>query len=336
MQNGDVFVVVEHEGENLCEVTLELLGDARVLAPKLSGKVCAIVLMGKIDTPPAWVSTRLAEHGADRVLLVEHRLLDPYVTEAYVEALSQLCRRFGPALVMAAATEKGQDYAPRLAARLGAPFASDCISFKILPDGSFSATRPVCADKAHGVVVLQGSQPFVVTLRQSVAGVGNGTPKRRIDVERVALEIDSAAVPVEVIEVVAADPATLDLSEAEIIVAGGRGVGSRENWGLIDELAGVLNASVGASRVAVDLGWTPYIRQVGQSGKTVKAKLYVACGISGASQHLSGMQECDAVIAINIDKTAPIMKVAHLSVVGDLNEVIPAIVTKIRSRLGRP
>ena len=234
-------------------------------------------------------------------------------------------------MIMLAATGGGQDLASRLAARLRVPHASDCISFQVTAGGALAAVRPAYGGQAHQVVGLRGRQPWVITLRPGAAGVGRATAGRRADVERVVPEIAPERLSVRVIGLVEADPATIDLAEAELVVAGGRGAGGPDGWKQIQGLAEALGASLGATRPAVDQGWAPFDRQIGQTGKTVKARLYVACGISGASQHTLGMQQSEVIVAINTDKSAPIMKMAHLALVGDLRAVIPALVRRIRT-----
>jgi electron transfer flavoprotein alpha subunit len=326
---GDVFVVVEQDRGELRDVTLEMLGDARMLADRLSAKVWALVLGAGWASMPDWVESALPAHGADGVLLLEHELLEPYVTEAHVQAIVDACGRSSPAILMLAASRNGQDLAPRLAARLRVPFASGCISFRLTSEGIFTATRPVCAGKAQETLALQGAQLYVVTLRPGVAGVGRPVAGRRAEIRRMVPELDPAKMPVRVTAFMPADPSTIDLSEAEVVVAGGRGVGGAEGWRRIEELADALGAALGASRVAVDRGWAPFERLVGQTGKTVHAKLYVACGISGASQHVQGMKDSEVIVAINTDKGAPILKLAHLGVVGDLSRVIPALIDRV-------
>ncbi len=328
---GDVFVVVEQDRGELRDVTLEMLGDARMLAERLSAKVWALVLSAGWPAMPEWVDSALPAHGADGILLLEHKLLEPYVTEAHLQALVEVCGRFSPAILMLAASRNGQDLAPRVAARLRAPCASDCISFRLTPEGALAATRPVHAGKAHATLELQGAPLYVVTLRPGVAGVGRPIAGRQIETHRVVPVIDPGKLPVRATSFIPADPATIDLSEAEVVVAGGRGVGGPEGWRRIEELADALGAAFGASRVAVDRGWAPFERLVGQTGKTVRAKLYVACGISGASQHVQGMKDSEVIVAINTDNGAPILKLAHLAVVGDLNQVIPALIDRVRA-----
>lgn len=278
MQQREIFVVVEHERGELGDVTLEMLGDARTLADQISGNVSAVVLGAPFAALPGWIGSALPAHGADRVLLVEHERLDPYLTEAHLQALEDAVGRFRPAIVILAASRNGQDLAPRLAARLHAPFSGDCISFRLDADGSLETVRPVYGDKADATVALQHGELCVVTLGPNVAGVGRGRAGREAEVTRIVPEIDPAQLRARVLSLVPADPATIDLAEAERVVAGGRGAGSAERWRRIEELADCLGASLGASRVAVDLGWAPFERQVGQTGKIVKAKLYVACG----------------------------------------------------------
>lgn len=331
LSGRQIVVVVEHDRGELRDVTLEMLGDARALADSITGCVTAVMMKSPSSAPPPWIGSSLPSHGADSVILVEHEQLDPYVTEVHLRALEAVVARLRPEIVMLAASRTGQDLAPRLAARLRAPFAGDCISFRIDSQGSLEAVRPMYGDAAHVTVALRRGNPYVVTLRPNVAGVGAGRAGRRAEVTRMIPHLDAVEPLVRVRSLVPADPATIDLTEAERIVAGGRGVGSAEGWKRIEELSACLGASLGASRVAVDLGWAPFAQQVGQTGKRVKAKLYIACGISGASQHTLGMQDSEVIVAINSDAAAPIFKLAHFGVVGDLHSILPSVVQRVRS-----
>lgn len=324
-----IWVLAEQEGGGVAEASLECLADARELAAKQGREVWGVVLGSDL---PDSLAIQLARHGADRTLLIEHDLLEPYTTDAWMEALAPLCGQYRPSFILQAHSLIGRDLAPRLAARLGCACATDALALGWGPDETLEVTRPAYADKVYQTVCLGGPPPRVVTLRPGVAGVGKADPARRPEIERVRPELDPSRCRTRVIKTIPADPRTIDIREAERIVAVGRGAGGPEGVALVQELADCLEAAVGGSRVAVDLGWLPWERQVGQSGRTVTPRLYIACGISGASQHLAGMRSAETILAINKEKTAPIFGVAHLGVLGDLRQIIPALIQRLRGR----
>lgn len=327
--SNDVWVIVEHQQGKLADVTLEMLGDARKLADKLGGQVWAIMLTagGAGDG-----SEVMAHHGADRVLLVEHALFEAYTTEPCVQALAALCAEHAPGILLLAATLNGQDLAARLSARLGTGLAADCVTLKINAEGRLEATRPTHADKVYGTTVCVAGTPQMATLRPGVAGVGKPNTARKAEVSTVEPVLDATTLRARAVGFVPADPKTIDITEAERIVAAGMGVGGREGVQALEELAELLGAALAGSRLAVDQGWLPYERQVGQSGRTVAPRLYIAAGISGASQHTLGMRDAQTIVAINTDKAAGIFKLAELGIVGDLHQVIPALTKKLRAQ----
>lgn len=325
----DVWVIVEHRQGKLADVTLEMLGDARKLADKLGGEVWAVMLTAGGAGDGTEV---MAHHGADQVLLIEHELFDAYMTEPCAQTLAELCREHAPAILLLAATLNGQDLAARLSARLRTGLASDCVTLKVNAEGRLEATRPAYADKVYSTVVCCAGHPQMATLRPGVAGVGKANTSRKAEVLRFQPTISRETIRAHAVGFVPADPKTIDISEADQVVAAGMGVGSREGLQILEELADLIGASLGGSRLAVDQGWLPYERQIGQSGKTVTPRLYIAAGISGASQHTLGMKDAETIIAINTDKTAGIFKLTDLGVVGDLHQVIPALTKKLRQQ----
>lgn len=324
-----VWVLAEGQPGKWPEVTLEMLADARAYADRSGEPVWAIVCGESFPAGESWAD-ELAHHGADRVVALHHPLLATYATEPYVLALTGLAAQTPPSLVVLAAGRSGQDLAPRLTVRLGGIAATGCISFRWLDGGALEAVRPAWADKGQITLHLPSGRPRVVTLRPGVAGVAKPNPGRQAPLERVPAAIAEEQVRVRPVQFIPADPRTIDITEADRIVAGGRGAGGPEGFALLGELAVLLEAAIAASRVAVDLGWVPYERQVGQTGRKVRPRLYLACGISGASQHVMGMQDSDVIIAVNKDKAANIFKLAQLGIVGDVQDVIPALIRKLR------
>lgn len=329
--SNDVWVLTEYQRDEVQSVTFEMLDEGRKIAGRLKGSVISLV----ISPEPPDSAAALASHGADLVYSISSPLLAEYTTYAYVCALETLIREREPFLLLIAATANGRDLAPRLAARLGTGLASDCTMVKLNAEGAVEATRPTHRDRVYTTVVLTSPPPFLATFRPGAVGVGKPDLSRRALVESLSVEIDPSAVRTKVLRTARADPSSLDVAEAEIVVSGGRGIGSAQNWRLVEELAAALGASVGGSRMAMDEGWMARERLVGQTGKSVGPRLYVALGISGAKEHVLGTREARNVVAINKDPSAPIFGVADKAVVGDVREVVPVLVRKLKELAGR-
>jgi len=244
--------------------------------------------------------------------------------------LERIIRFQEPGLVLLAATIQGKDIASRLAARLGVGSIINCTNWRVSDQGRLEFLRPAYGGKVWVGVSCLNSPLSIVAMKPAVLDVEE--PKRGLQtqVERKSWHFDPAAIRTIVMNILPADPATMDLTEAEVVVAGGRGVGDVETFHLLQELAEVLEGTVGGSRVAVDAGWIPFQRQVGQTGRVVAPRLYIACGISGAIQHQMGMKDSQAIIAINTDKNAPIFKLADIGIVGDLKEIVPAMTRRLK------
>jgi electron transfer flavoprotein alpha subunit len=326
----NIWVLANGQPDRWSEVTLEMLADARTLADKSGQQVWAVAVGPAFPSDDRWAA-ELGHHGADRVVALESPALERYATDSYLSVLTDLAAGQPPSILLLAADRNGADLAPRLAVWLGGAIATACSSLRLLDDGTLEAVRPAWADKGQVVLQLAAERPRIITLRPGVAGIAKANTARTAPVERIAAVVIPDQAKTHSIELIPADPRTVDIKEAERVIAGGRGVGGAEGFALLGQLADQLDASIAASRVAVDLGWVPYERQVGQTGRTVKPKLYIACGISGASQHVMGMQEADVIIAINQDKNANIFKLAHLSIAGDVFEVIPALIQRLRA-----
>ena len=315
-----VLVFIEQREGRVRPVCREALGEATRLAAALGGPVVGVCAAAADPDLAA-----LGEAGADRVLLASHPRFAWYDGEGYAAAVEAAVRATSPKAVLFAGSAMGKDLAPRVAARLGVGLASDCTHVDV-DGGALTATRPIYAGKAVQKVRFPKA-PALLALRPKIfAAVSkNGA---RAAVEPLALELADAARE-KVLRVAAAAGGKVDLTESEIIVSGGRGLKGPENFNLIEELAKSLGATVGASRAVVDAGWRPHHDQVGQTGKTVSPKLYVAVGISGAIQHLAGMSSSRCIVAINKDPEAPIFKVADYGVVGDLFEIVPALTAEV-------
>jgi len=315
-----VLVFIEQRDGRVRPVSREALGEATRLAAALGGPVVGVCAAASDPDVAA-----LGEAGAERVLLAAHARFAHYDGEGYAAAVEAAVRLVQPRAVLFAGSAMGKDLAPRVAARLGVGLASDCTHVDTA-GGDLTATRPIFAGKAVQKVRFPKS-PALLLLRPKIfAAVSKGGT--RATVEPLALELSGPARE-RVLRVAAAAGGKVDLTESEIIVSGGRGLKGPEHFAIIEELAKSLGATVGASRAVVDAGWRPHHDQVGQTGKTVSPKLYVAVGISGAIQHLAGMSSSRCIVAINKDPEAPIFKVADYGVVGDLFEIVPALTAEV-------
>jgi electron transfer flavoprotein alpha subunit len=325
-----VWVVAEQTDGELHQVTLEMLGEGRRLAKKLSEELCAVLIGYNVAT----IVDTLARYGAERVYLVEHQLLSQYTTDAYTAILVGLIRMYMPSIVMLGATPNGQDLAPRVATRLKVGLMTDCTQAKINDRDLVEATKPVYDGKFYATVVCPLSTPQMMTISPGSIGFGKSDTSRQAHVIVVKPEIAPSIVRTKVVSIIEADPKTLDITEADIVVSGGRGVGGVDKWQIVEEFANALGASIGGTRVAMDMGCIPRSRLVGQTGKAIAPRLYFAVGISGASQHLTGIEKARSVIAINKDRSATIFKRADIGIVADLHEVIRNILSRLQKIKG--
>ncbi|HXX39775.1 MAG TPA: electron transfer flavoprotein subunit alpha/FixB family protein [bacterium] len=331
-EDRDVWVLAEYGGgpssgggASLRKITYELLGKARHLAGATGGRVVAVAL----GTGLSGLAADLGAHGADRVVLAESQVLDRYTADAYVAVLAPLLAEARPCLLLVGSSALGRDLAPRLAARTGAGIVTDCTDVA-LEDGRVVATRPVMTRKAIARVAFSNEGPRIAVVLPNVVPPASADPARTAEVVSVPVSVDPAAIRTRVVEVLALKRETVPLTEADVIVAGGRGLKAAEHFALLDALAAELGGAVGASRPPVDSGWVPHDYEIGQTGKTVNPQLYVACGISGAPQHQAGMSGSRCIVAINQDPQAPIFQVASYGLVGDLFRIVPLLTEEIR------
>lgn len=325
---NDVWVFADHMDGRLMPVSFELLSEARRIADETSGQV-KVVVIGLDDEAAV---AELAAHGADHVHIVETETLGHYDPGAYSATLGNLCLLQGPGLVILPATCTGADLAARVAATNGWPIFPKAVGIRVT-DGVAQVTRALAAGKIHARLTPATEGPCLVTFEPDVIGVGDRDPTRKATVVREPLATLDAPL-INVRGFMRANPETMELSEAETVVSAGRGMGAPENIKLVEELAGALDGSVGGTRAAVDLGWLPKARQVGQTGKTVRPRLYVACGLSGATQHTMGMKQSETIVAINTDPSAPIFKIADLAITANAIELLPVLAKKCRQAAG--
>ena len=334
---GNVWVFIEQEGGKIADVSLELVCKGRELAARLGVKTEAVLLGDQLE---GCLNTLYA-YGCETVFLAEDKLLEPFTVLPYAKVIMDLIRKHKPNILLFGATMKGRELAPRLASEKLAGLTADCTDLKIdnfddkVNKKSYTdklmQIRPAFGGNIIATIVNTWDDPQMVTVREGVMKMDAPDFSRKGKVVRVPVELSDVDTVVKVLERVRADK-EVDLKGAQIIVAGGYGVGSKENFKLIRELAEVLGGEVGASRAAVDAGWIDHDHQVGQTGVTVRPRLYIACGISGSIQHRAGMSDSKKIIAINTDPDAPIFSVAHYAIVGDLNEVVPKMIKAFKAK----
>ena len=334
---GNVWVFIEQEGGKIAPVSLELVSKGRELADRLSVKLEAVLLGDKVGHCAA----DLFAYGCDKVFLAEDPRLEPFTVMPYAKVIMDMIREHRPNILLFGATLKGRELAPRIASEKRAGLTADCTDLKIddFHDpksgkdyyNKLMQIRPAFGGNIIATIVNSWDDPQMVTVREGVMKLGTPDPSRTGEIEKVQVALTEKETVVKVVERVRAEK-SVDLRGAQIIVAGGYGVGSAANFKLIRDLAEAIGGEVGASRAAVDAGWIDHDHQVGQTGVTVRPRLYIACGISGAIQHRAGMSEAKKIIAINTDPEAPIMACAHYAIIGDLNTVIPEMIKAFKAK----
>ncbi len=325
---SEILVVAEHRKGAIRDVTYEMITKGRELAEQGDLDLCVAVLGDEVGS----VADEIAKRAPDKVLLGEHEALREYTHDGYETALASIIRERTPVVTMVGHTAYGTDFAPSLAAGLGLPLVSDCIDLR-LEDGVLVATRQFYQGRVNAEIEVDNSRGSIVTVRPTeFPPASPAEPKAKV--ESVEVSVGPEAVRTEFLEFRELETAGVDISQAAVLVAVGRGIGEEENLSVAQALADLLGGVLGASRPVTDQGWLPKERQVGQTGKTVKPKLYIALGISGAMQHIMGMKSSDLIIAINKDPKAPIFNYAHYGVVADLFDVVPLWTEKLREKKG--
>ncbi|MGD0153888.1 MAG: electron transfer flavoprotein subunit alpha [Thermacetogeniaceae bacterium] len=324
----DIWVFGETRDGQPAKVVLQLLGAGRSLADQTGQKLCAVLIGDNLGGLPEL----LIAHGADRVLLGEQPALAAFRDEPYTAVLASAVNQYRPSIILFGATAAGRSLAPRLAARLRTGLTADCTGLSIDRDsGDLLQTRPAFGGNIMAAIVTPNHRPQLATVRPGVLKPLQCDKLRQGEVIRLAIGDDLLAARTEVLGFTVAEGEAVNLEDASIIVAGGRGLGSAENFELVKELASLLGGAVGASRAAVDEGWISYAHQVGQTGKTVSPRLFIACGISGAIQHLVGMQGSEIIVAINKNPDAPIFKAATYGLIGDAPTILKELIAQLQS-----
>jgi electron transfer flavoprotein alpha subunit len=335
-RKGEVWVFAEQHAGKLEDTPIELLSKARQLADKLGVKLSAVLAGDNVKQ----LTARLIQYGADKIYIVEHPLLGSFQTNSYAKVMLDLIHKHKPQIVLYGATVAGRDLAPRIASAAKAGLTADCTDLQIgdhKPPGDSQIhknllfqIRPAFGGNIIATIINYDRWPQMATVREGVMPMPNPDAKRKGEIITETIKLSMDDLPVEILEE-HKRPRKVDLKAARVIVAGGAGVGSKENFKLIWDLANCLGAAPAATRAAVDLGFIDSDHQVGQTGTTVRPSLYIAVGVSGAIQHQAGMSQSQKIVAINNDPDAPIFGIAHYKIVGDLNEIVPKIIKTIKS-----
>ncbi|NFA59004.1 electron transfer flavoprotein subunit alpha/FixB family protein [Clostridium sporogenes] len=318
----NVWVIAEQRQGKITPVVIELLGEGRKIANDIGVELCAILLGHNVDN----LADELIQFGADKVYYVNDPLLEKYTTDGYAKVIVDAVNNIKPEIVLIGATHIGRDLAPRIASNLDTGLTADCTKLEVDPaDKKLKQTRPAFGGNIMATIICPDNRPQMSTVRPGVMEKAVRDENRKGEIIKLGTNLSKNDIRTEVVEIVKSKKELVSLTDANFIVSGGLGLGNPDGFKLLKQLADRLNGVVGSSRAAVDAGWIENSHQVGQTGTTVKPTVYIACGISGAIQHLAGMQESDIIIAINKNESAPIFEVADYGIVGDLYDVVPKL-----------
>jgi len=322
-----IFVFVQQVDNKVSSVSYELIGEGKRLAKELGCDVTAVLLGHKVDA----MCGGLTKYGADHIITVDDPTLEVYTTDPYVEALYQVIQAKKPEIVLYGATAIGRDLAPRVSARVHTGLTADCTKLEIDAETKdLRMTRPAFGGNIMATILCSNHRPQMATVRPGVMQKLDVNEGANVAPEKFTVTGLADQVKVEILEIVKKTAGKMNIQDAKVLVSGGRGMGDPANFKILEELATAFGGTFSSSRAAVDAGWTEKDRQVGQTGQTVRPNLYIACGISGAIQHLAGMEESDIIIAINKDPGAPIFEVADYGVVGDALKIVPALTVEVQ------
>jgi electron transfer flavoprotein alpha subunit len=325
-----IMVYCEQRNGEILNVGFELVGKAVELSKNLDGQVTAVICGHKINH----LAEPLIHYGASKVVIVEHPLLEKYNVDAYTESLYQVVKAENPEILLLGATLVGRELGPRLAARLKTGLTADCTNLEIDQESKLLLmTRPAFGGNLMATIICPDKRPQMATIRPGVFSLPQSNTHSKGEIMFFTPRLDEEDIRVKVEKIIQKVRKHKDITTEKILVAGGRGIGSKEGFKLLEELAELLGGGIAGSRAVVDEGWLPKDLQVGQTGKVVRPKLYIAIGISGAIQHLAGMQESECIIAINKDPEAPIMKVADVAIVGDWKPIVRRLIQKLKQTM---
>ncbi len=312
------------------KITYEIVSEGKRLSEKLGIDLKCALIGSNISN----LADEVAQYGAKDVLIAEGKEFDKYASMPYTSALYEIVKKTNAGIILLGATSMGRDLGARLSARLKAGFVNDCTGIEVGSNKDITFLHPMFGGKVWSYLKGAEQNPIVITLRPNVFSALTPDTLQKAAVEKIDVKLSDADLRAKVVELIMAAEGAVDLTEANIIVSGGRGMKAPENFKMLEELASALGAAVGASRAAVDAGWKPHSFQVGLTGRTVSPTLYVACGISGAIQHLAGMSSSKYIVAINKDPDAPIFKIADYGIVGDVFEVVPLLIEEVKKMKG--
>jgi len=328
----DVWVYGEQRNGKLADVVYELIGEGKKLAKKLNENLC-VILPGKNVSQ---LAENLIDYGVDKVYLLDNKHLKTYNDQYYTEAVTDLIKSYKPSIILLGATTIGRSLGPRIAARIKTGLTADCTGLDIDDEtDNLLQTRPAFGGNIMAEIVCKNHRPQMATVRAGVMEPASQISNYNGEIIKYDINLEDITLKTKIIDIIEEAKESLDISDADLIVSGGRGVGSADNFEIIEKLADTLGGAVGASRAAVDSDWISKEHQVGQTGTTVSPKIYIACGISGAVQHIVGMESSDIIIAINKDPEAPIFNHATYGLVGDLFEIIPALIEEIEGKVNK-
>lgn len=326
-QYKNIWVFAEQKNGEIAPVVFELLGKGKELAEQRECELVAVILGQNIGDLPK----ELIAFGADKVIIVDDPKLKDFLDLPYSKALTDLANKYKPEIILSGASVMGRSFIPRVAVELQTGLTADCTGLEIDPDtNNLMQTRPAFGGNILATIVTPNHLPQMATVRHKVMDPLECDDSRKSEIIEETINFSGLKDDTKFLEFVKDESQTVNLTEADLVIAGGRGLKNKENFVLIEDLAEAINGAVGASRASVDADWISYPHQVGQTGKTLKPKIYIAVGISGAIQHLAGMQSSDYIIAINKDPDAPIFKVADLGLVGDLFEIVPQLTKRMK------
>ena len=321
-----VWVFAEQREKKIMPVVIELLGEGKKLAKEVGCELCAVLCGSEVEG----LADELFEYGADKVYVADAPELEKYTTDGYTKVIFEAIEEYKPEIVLLGATHIGRDLGPCLAVKANTGLTADCTMLEIdATDKKIKQTRPAFGGNLMATIVCPNHRPQMSTVRPGVMTKAERTPGKKGEIVKLNVSFKEGDIRTKVLDIVKSMKETVSLTDAEIIVAGGMGLGKAEGFDLLKELADKLGGIVASSRAAVDAGWIDHAYQVGQTGTTVKPKIYIACGISGAIQHVAGMQNSEQIIAINTAENAPIFEVADYGIVGDLYKVIPAMIEEL-------
>ena len=328
-KSENVLVICEQRDGILQKVSLELIGKGKELADTLGQKVIALLMGHQVEG----LAQVLADHGADKVICVDNEILKDYMTEPATKAACAVIKDINPDIVLVGATSIGRDLAPRIAARIETGLTADCTSLDIDEETKdLLMTRPAFGGNIMATIICPEHRPQMATVRPGVM-IARTPEQKSSEIVKFNVDFDPTDANVEILETMKSTKKKKDITEANVLISGGRGTGKPENFAPLQELANLLGGEVSASRAVVDAGWQEKDRQVGQTGKTVRPDVYFACGISGAIQHVAGMEEASLIFAINKNADAPIFEVADVGIVGDMHKVVPRLTARLANEM---